>query len=422
MKNYDKIYTVNQINTVERDSMDTYSIGKTIAALRKKNKMTQLALAEQLGVSDKAVSKWENGQGYPDIVLFPVLAEIFGVTIDYLMNGEKKGIAIAGNMLVDIVKTIDSYPAIGTLSNISHISKAVGGCAPNTSIDLAKIDKSIPVSVFGKLGIDENGRYVIAQLQKHGINTEGISYSSSIETSFSDVMSMPTGERTFFHQRGANAQFEPTDIELKSANFEIFHIGYIMLLDKFDAPDAKYGTVMARFLHDVQAKGIKTSIDAVSANIDNYGEKIIPSLKYSNYAIMNEIESTATWNLSPRNTDGSINRKNVRLAMEKMAKAGVRDKVIVHAKEMCFILDCVNSEFCEIPSLKIPKEKILGSVGAGDAFCAGALYGIYQGYTNRQILEFASAAAACNLFADNSVDGMLTRNEIMQLPTKYGRI
>ena len=199
--------------------MDTYSIGKTIAALRKKNKWTQSALAELLGVSDKAVSKWENGQGYPDVALFPALAEVFGVTIDYIMNGEKKGIAIAGNMLVDIVKTIDSYPAIGTLSNISHVSKAVGGCVPNTSIDLAKIDKSIPISVFGKLGMDDNGRYIVAQLQKYGINTEGISYSSSIETSFSDVMSMPTGERTFFHQRGANAQFEPTDIVLKSADF-----------------------------------------------------------------------------------------------------------------------------------------------------------------------------------------------------------
>ena len=108
--------------------------------------------------------------------------------------------------------------------------------------------------------------------------------------------------------------------------------------------------------------------------------------------------------------------------MEKMADAGVRDKVIVHAKEVCFILDCITSEFCEIPSLKIPKEEILGSVGAGDAFCAGCLYGIYHGYTNRQILEFASAAAASNLFSENSVDGMLTRNEIMQLPAKYGRI
>ncbi|MBE6607748.1 MAG: helix-turn-helix domain-containing protein [Ruminococcaceae bacterium] len=402
--------------------MDTYSIGRTIAALRKKNKMTQSALAEQLGVSDKAVSKWENGQGYPDIALFPAIAEVFGVTIDYLMNGEKKGIAIAGNLLVDIVKTIDCYPALGTLANISHVSKAVGGCAANTSIDLAKIDRSIPISVFGKLGMDENGRYIVSQLQNHGVNTDGISYSSSTETSFSDVMSMPSGERTFFHKSGTNTLFSPEDIDLSSHSYELLHIGYILLLEKFDAPDPKYGTVMARFLHDIQSKGIKTSIDVVSANIDNYGEKIIPSLKYSNYAIMNEIESTSTWRLSARLPDGSINRQNIRLAMEKMADAGVRDKVIVHAKEVCFILDCITSEFCEIPSLKIPKEEILGSVGAGDAFCAGCLYGIYHGYTNRQILEFASAAAASNLFSENSVDGMLTRNEIMQLPAKYGRI
>ncbi len=402
--------------------MDTYSIGRTIANLRKKNKMTQSALAEQLRVSDKAVSKWENGQGYPDIVLFPAIAEVFGVTIDYLMNGEKKGIAIAGNLLVDIVKTIDCYPSVGTLANISHISKAVGGCAANTSIDLAKIEQSLPISVFGKLGMDDNGRYIVSQLQKQGITTDGISYSTSMETSFSDVMSMPTGERTFFHKSGSNTEFAPEDIDLSSHSYELLHIGYILLLEKFDAADPKYGTVMARFLHDVQSKGIKTSIDVVSANTDDYGEKIIPSLKYCNYAIMNEIEATSTWNLSARYSDGKINRQNVRLAMEKMADAGVRDKVIVHAKEVCFILDCITSEFCEIPSLNIPKEEILGSVGAGDAFCAGCLYGIYHGYTNKQILEFASAAAASNLFSENSVDGMLTRNEIMQLPAKYGRI
>ena len=137
---------------------------------------------------------------------------------------------------------------------------------------------------------------------------------------------------------------------------------------------------------------------------------------------MNEIESTSTWKLKARHSDGSINRQNIRLAMEKMAEAGVRDKVIVHAKEICFILDVVTSEFCEIPSLNIPKEEILGSVGAGDAFCAGCLYGIYHGYSNRQILEFASAAAASNLFSENSVDGMLSRNEIMTLTSKYGRI
>ena len=57
-----------------------------ILALRKEKGMTQEALAEQLGLSFQAVSKWENGQSCPDIALLPVLAEIFSVSVDYLFG------------------------------------------------------------------------------------------------------------------------------------------------------------------------------------------------------------------------------------------------------------------------------------------------------------------------------------------------
>ena len=72
--------------------------------------------------------------------------------------------------------------------------------------------------------------------------------------------------------------------------------------------------------------------------------------------------------------------------------------------------------------MKIPKEEIKGSVGAGDAFCAGCLYGLYNHYSDKQILEFASAAAACNLFAANSVDGMKNKREILQMSETYQRM
>ena len=66
--------------------MDAKSVGATIAGLRKKQGLTQAALAARLGVTDKAVSRWENGQGYPDVSLFPVLSELFSVSVDYLMG------------------------------------------------------------------------------------------------------------------------------------------------------------------------------------------------------------------------------------------------------------------------------------------------------------------------------------------------
>ena len=63
--------------------MDAKTIGTMIAQLRKKNGLTQAALAQKLNISDKTVSKWESGYGYPEITQFPVLAALFGVSIDY---------------------------------------------------------------------------------------------------------------------------------------------------------------------------------------------------------------------------------------------------------------------------------------------------------------------------------------------------
>ena len=70
--------------------MDRKSIGSFIAALRKANGMTQKDLAERLNISDKSVSRWERDDGTPDLALIPVIAEIFGVTCDELLRGERR--------------------------------------------------------------------------------------------------------------------------------------------------------------------------------------------------------------------------------------------------------------------------------------------------------------------------------------------
>lgn len=78
--------------------MAEHSIGKTIAALRKAKGWTQVELAERLNVSDKAISKWESGAGYPEFTMLPQLANLFDVSLDYLMTGknaEPKIIAIS---------------------------------------------------------------------------------------------------------------------------------------------------------------------------------------------------------------------------------------------------------------------------------------------------------------------------------------
>ena len=70
--------------------MEQKAMGEFIAALRKANGLTQKQLAEKLGVSDKSVSRWERGDGAPDLALIPVIAEVFGVSCDELLRGERR--------------------------------------------------------------------------------------------------------------------------------------------------------------------------------------------------------------------------------------------------------------------------------------------------------------------------------------------
>lgn len=71
--------------------MEKKTIGTFIAALRKARGMTQRELAERCNVSDKAVSRWERDECAPDLTLLPVLAEIFDITVDELLRGERRG-------------------------------------------------------------------------------------------------------------------------------------------------------------------------------------------------------------------------------------------------------------------------------------------------------------------------------------------
>ncbi|MEQ2443424.1 helix-turn-helix transcriptional regulator [Pseudoflavonifractor sp. CLA-AP-H29] len=70
--------------------MDSIRTGSFIASLRREKGMTQKELASLLGVSDKAVSKWERGESYPEVTLFPALGAVLGVTADELMAGERQ--------------------------------------------------------------------------------------------------------------------------------------------------------------------------------------------------------------------------------------------------------------------------------------------------------------------------------------------
>lgn len=331
---------------------------------------------------------------------------------------ERKGIMLAGNILTDTVKMIPAYPEKGMLVTISDIKMGVGGSVPNSGMDLAIMDPTLPVFAVGKIGADGNGEYVKNRMAEVGMDVSQVKTSAK-GTSLSDVMTVEgTGERTFFHYRGANADFDITDVDVQGITAKFFHLAYLLLLDKFEEADAVYGNKAAKLLHDVQEMGIKTSIDVVSESTGKFAEVVVPTLKYCNYVIMNEIEACQVSGNTARDGEGKLVEAEVWSAMEFLLSRGVQDCVIVHAPEKGFILRADGSR-TSVPSLKLPKGYIKGSVGAGDAFCAGCLYGLYNGYTDEDTLKFSAAAAACNLAEADSVSGMKTKEEVWEVYKRY---
>ena len=80
--------------------MNQYVTGAVIKELREKNNLTQAELAEQLRVSDKTISKWETGKGYPDVSLLEPIAKVFGISITELISGNAvNNVNISANML-----------------------------------------------------------------------------------------------------------------------------------------------------------------------------------------------------------------------------------------------------------------------------------------------------------------------------------
>ena len=86
--------------------MSSKSMGETISTLRKEKGLTQKELADQLNITDKAVSKWERDAACPDTQLIPKLAEIFGVSSEELMNAKSAAVPVKHNTVENMINLI----------------------------------------------------------------------------------------------------------------------------------------------------------------------------------------------------------------------------------------------------------------------------------------------------------------------------
>ena len=332
-----------------------------------------------------------------------------------------KGICCAGNMIVDITYPIETWPNQSELTHITDgIQSSTGGSVCNTISDLARLDPSMPLVASGFAGHDAEGDFMLQELGKYPNIDLGMVQRNG-RTSFTAVMSNnQTKERTFFVHAGANAGYGEDNIDWDKLDVDIFHIGYILLLPHLDEPDEEYGTKMARLLHRAQKKGMKTSIDVVSETGDRFARLVKPALRYTDYCVINELEAQQTTGIPLRAEDGKLIMENMKPALEKLKEFGVKEWAVIHCPEVgCGINE--NGEYFEVPSLKLPAGYIKGTVGAGDAFCAGILYAAYKEMPMNEALKLGACSAAASLSEVSASDGVKTAEEVLKLHQVYGQ-
>lgn len=333
---------------------------------------------------------------------------------------QHRGILAGGNWIIDRVKLIDVYPQMEQLANISSESMGTGGAPYNVLLDLAQSGVTFPLAGAGLVGKDAAGAEIIADCRRHKIDTKFLTQTTKSFTSYTDVMTeRATGRRTFFHARGANALWDGAGLDFKKSKARIFHLGYLLLLDALDVLDEKFGTRAGKLLAAAQAAGLKTSVDIVSEDSDRFARLIQPTLKYVDYCILNEIEAGKTAGFKVRTADGRLDTVALRHAAGALLQQGVRDLVVIHFPEGALARNRRGEDVWQ-PSLKLPAKYIAGTAGAGDAFCAGVLLGLHEGWELQRALLTGVCLAAASLSDPTCTAGVKSLKSSLALAKKYG--
>ncbi|MEM1365768.1 MAG: carbohydrate kinase family protein [Pseudomonadota bacterium] len=316
-------------------------------------------------------------------------------------------IICAGNWIVDIVHTIDHWPANSDLARIKHADQGVGGGAANVAFALKALDGDLDIVPVGRVGTDEYGDFIVRSCETAGLPIGHLSRDPQAPTAHTHVMNLAGDSRTFFYQGGANDAFTSDHVPVAQLGGSgIFYFGYLMLLGRFDSLRSDGSTMAGDMLRDVRAAGMVTCVDIVSAAHDDFAKIVAAALPHVDYLIINEVEAG-------RVTGGALaDRASMEAAARTLLDMGVQCAVVIHTADEAIWVPKMG-DAAHQPSQTLAADQIVSPVGAGDAFCAGVLYGLHQHWSPETCLALAHRAAAASLGKVTATEGIPAVGSLM---------
>jgi sugar/nucleoside kinase (ribokinase family) len=311
-----------------------------------------------------------------------------------------------GILVADIFASpLDSLPAPGQLGLTDRFLLGAGGCATNTAACLSRLGRK--VRVLGKVGDDLFGNFVLADLERLGVDTSSISRSHSQPTSGTVIINVHGEDRRYIHCIGANADFSFSDVDCSLLDgARALYVGGYMAMPRFGAED------LTQLFREAKRRSLTTILDVVTPPGLSLSEsQLRDMLAFTDVFLPNDDEAfVMTGEREPESQADFFARLNPECTV--VVTQGPRGALARRKNEMIQVgAYSVNS--------------IDGS-GAGDAFAAGFITGLLEGWSLEGTLRFASAVGASCTRTLGCINGVFRFDEaqafISKNPLKLERL
>lgn len=299
----------------------------------------------------------------------------------------------AGILVGDLfVPPLSRLPAAGELLVTDDFLMGAGGCAANVATVLSKL--GVASRVVGKVGRDSFGDYVVSSLAELGIDVSFIGRSETMGTAKTVIVPVADDDRRYIHTVGANADLTERDFSSGAlSGVDVVYLGGYLVL-----PGLRPGAVVELF-ESAHRTGARTVLDVVlpgdtDASMDDL-RSILPS---ADFFLPNYDEAAhLTGEEDPERQAVAFN------------EAGAETVVITMGAEGLLVRTVTDTQ--RVAALSV---EVVDGSGAGDAFAAGLIVGILEGWPLERSLTFASEVGALACTALGCSAGIPDRQHVLQ--------
>ena len=331
----------------------------------------------------------------------------------------RRGVLTGGTWCIDRNLLVDRWPALNGRADILEAKRSGGGSGCNMAIDLRKLDQDLAVATITLVGDDDDGRFLAGLADAHGIDRTQMQVTGEAATNYTHAYSdRSTGQRTHISYFGTSRWLTPDHFDFASAQHAWLHLGLPGVHERMDGPWAGEANGWVAVLKKARAAGLRTNLELASLAPERLAALVRPCLPHLDLLIVNDheiggiagIETVAGGETDP---EACIAAARTALAL------GRCDLVAVHFPRGAIVVGRDGSVTTR-PSVNVPHEEIAGANGAGDAFAAGFLYGIHEGWSVHRALTLAHAVAAASLRAISTTDAIEPWSQCLALADSWG--